>query len=233
MRSRTVAAMSAGIAVLTCAAVFAPGASAHPAPKGAHNSVTAVPAASTRLGGTSSAPAKGRHICFRNMNLKFSTGANIPADTYDQGDSPYNSMAADDFTLTSKCVVKEVDVAGSFNQTSNVDWQNVYLYRDVNGAPAPFAFWAQTAINGTQGRQAGDYDIPFGPVTLSPGTYWISVQMQLASGQWGWDNTSKAAGNPALFMNPGGGFPGCETWTPIQTCFPSTPGPDLMFALKS
>ena len=91
----------------------------------------------------------------------------------------------------------------------------------------------QRRLNGKQGKQPGDFKIRFGPLQLQPGTYWISVQAQLKSGQWAWDNTSDPSGSSAVFQSPDGGFPGCPTWTPIQTCFSGTPAPDLLFAIKS
>jgi hypothetical protein len=227
MRSRTLSSVGACLAALTLVA-FAPGASARTAPSGAsHGATTAT------LAGAAARPENASHTCFKNTSRQFATGADIPSDNYDDPSSPYDSNAADDFTLSTACVAREVDVDGTFDEQSVVDWETVYIFKDVNGRPAPSALWVQSALKGKQTNQPGGFHIKFGPVTLQPGTYWISVQVQLASGQWGWDNTSNASGNPALFENPAGGYPGCSTWTPIQTCFPSTPGPDLMFALKS
>jgi hypothetical protein len=167
------------------------------------------------------------------MKDRHATGADIPSVNYDDQNSTLDSQAADDFTLTEACFVKEVDVSGTFDKTSVVDWETVYLYPDAGGKPGNPAIWVQSALPGKQGAQPGDFNIKFGPLLLQPGTYWISVQAQLKSGQWGWDNTDRGRGSVAVFQNPDGGFGvGCPTWTAIQTCYPATPGPDLMFALK-
>jgi len=209
MRSRTLAAVGASIAGLVLATTLAPVASAQ--------------------GGVD----KGSRVCFKNAKLRHATGAAIPSNNYNDPNSKFDSQAADDFTLTEPCFAREVDVIGTFTQQSSIDWETVYIYPDAGGKPGFPAIWVQSALEGKQGKAPGDFNIRFGPVMLQPGTYWISVQAQLKNGQWGWDNTDSAVGSPAVFQNPDQGIPGCPTWTAIQTCFPTTPGPDLMFAVKS
>jgi hypothetical protein len=221
MRSRTLSAAAAGIAALGLVAALSPVASA---------SGTDVARTTTAA---SAKPVKASSTCFKNMNRRHATGVDIPSVNYDDPNSKFASQAADDFTLTAPCVVTEVDVAGTFDQQSVLDWETVYVYPDAGGKPGFPAIWVQSALKGKQGRQPGDFNIRFGPLTLQPGTYWISVQAQLQSGRWGWDNIATPSGSQAMFQNPAGGFPGCPTWTPIQTCFSGTPGPDLMFAIKT
>jgi hypothetical protein len=208
MRSRTFAALGAGVAALVLATTLTPVANAQPG------------------------AARGARICYKNMSADHDTGAAIPSNNYNDPNSIFDSQAADDFTLTEPCFARLVSVAGTFLQQSVVDWETVYIYPDAGGKPGFPAIWVQSALNGKQGKKPGDFNIKFGPIMLQPGTYWISVQAQLKNGKWGWDTTDLPSGSSAVFQNPDQGIPGCPTWTAIQTCFPGTPGADLMFTLK-
>ena len=212
MKARIITFAGAGVAALLMAAALGPVASAEGA---------GTPASSHR----GAAPAQRADFCFKNLKVNHFTGASIPSVNYDDQNSILDSQAADDFTLTQPCLAKEVDVAGTFTQQTNLDWETVFIYPDGGGKPGFPAIWVQSALNGKQGKQPGDFKIKFGPLQLQPGTYWISVQAQLKSGQWAWDNTSDPSGSSAVFQSPDGGFPGCPTWTPIQTCFSGTPAP--------
>lgn len=215
MRVRTFSALGVGAAALTLVAALTPVASAEA--QGSHPTTH---------------PTSSATYCFKNLKRADLTGASIPSENFDDVNSKFDSQAADDFTLTQPCLIKAVDVFGSFTQQSNLDWETVYIYPDAGGKPGFPAIWVQSALNGKQGKELGDFRIKFGPLMLQPGTYWISVQAQLQKGAWGWDNTSTGVGSVAVFQNPDQGFPGCPTWTAIQTCFAGTPGPDLAFALR-
>ena len=60
-------------------------------------------------------------------------------------------------------------------------------------------------------------------VTLTPGTYWVSVQARMdfgTGGQFGWQDRTVQSNSGAAFENPGGGFacPGGNGWVRKPTC---------------
>src|SRR5690348_592399 len=123
MRSRIFSAVGAGVAALGLVAALSPVASASDAHRaGASATSTAQ-------------PAKKASYCFKNRNQQHATGADIPSVNYDDPNSTFASQAADDFTLTSPCNVGEVDVSGTFDQQSVLDWETVYIYPDAGGKP--------------------------------------------------------------------------------------------------
>src|SRR5690554_6889550 len=57
------------------------------------------------------------------------------------------------------------------------------------------------------------------PVILDPGTWWLSVVVDLGfdGGQWYWSSRTVQTGFAAVWQNPGDGFlTGCTTWTAKQ-----------------
>ena len=90
----------------------------------------------------------------------------------------------------------------------------------------------------TPGPNPGDFVIPLSPpVTLGPGSYWVSVQaVQNAgpAGQWVWRDRTVTSMNGAAWINPGGGFglPTCVNWNRRTACVATgTAKPDQVFRL--
>lgn len=72
------------------------------------------------------------------------------------------------------------------------------------------------------------------PCTLTSGTYWVSVQVNMSfnpGGQWFWMTIIEQNLNLFVWENPQDGFNhGCTSWTPGPDCIALT-GPDLSFQL--
>jgi hypothetical protein len=72
-------------------------------------------------------------------------------------------------------------------------------------------------------------------VALGPGTYWLSVQVNMNSGtngQWGWTARMVASNSASAWRNPGGGFAVCPGWGTRHTTCNIAPGqPDHLFRL--
>jgi hypothetical protein len=72
-------------------------------------------------------------------------------------------------------------------------------------------------------------------VKLKPGTYFVSVQANMAfsvGGEWGWNTNNTVRGSASQWQNPGGGFgTGCTTYNTTTTCIPAGEGGDFSFAL--
>lgn len=84
----------------------------------------------------------------------------------------------------------------------------------------------------------GNFKIMLGaPVSFRPGTYWISVRVNLdydagAGGEWAWLTNNISHGSESKWKNPGDGFEtGCVSFTRIRTCYHQGEGPDFAFAL--
>jgi len=60
-------------------------------------------------------------------------------------------------------------------------------------------------------------------VRLRPGTYWVSVQLNVTYlqtfGYWAWSIRSSPNGGPAAWRNPGAGWGvGCTRWSHLTDC---------------
>jgi hypothetical protein len=105
-----------------------------------------------------------------------------------------------------------------------VDYITVAFFQDGgNGLPLEDAFYTEDSYNFTEsdyydpswGYYHADFDVNFGPVNLSPGTYWVYMQPYGLYGDWHYQGgTSGVWGNTAANRNGpwGGGYPG-YTWT--------------------
>lgn len=166
---------------------------------------------------------------------RFITGAPHGSNTlYDQNRDAAGSavlsddsspQAADDFTVPNghTWTITELDVTGIyFNGYGPANSETVSFYKDKGGLPGHLA--AQCAnLNGAD-NGTGSFAIALPKscnAKLSGGkTYWVSVQANIASTQWGWELSSEINGSPAVWQDGGT----CPAWCSL--------GSDLMFALK-
>ncbi len=177
-----------------------------------------------------STPTDPADVCFSNETGD--TGQALVSQNFEAGLDAYDSMGADDFTLTQDCTIESVDVLGQyFNGPGPATSETVTIYADASGSIGP-VITSQTVV-GTDTN--GSFNIPLQDVPLEEGTYWLSVQINMAydpAGEWGWENTSNGVGNAAQWQNPQDGFAtGCTTWSNMQGCL-SAVGPDFMFAIN-
>ena len=150
----------------------------------------------------------------------------------------YDNQGADDFVVPAgeSWTVTGVDAVGAYwNGAGPAASFNVYFYADASGLPGSEVGSALAqAYADTSGL--GSPSITFDtPVTLSEGTYWVSIQARMdfsVGGQWGWQDRTVQSGAAAAWQNPGGGFGGCGTTWEAKTNCVSTPDPDFIFRIN-
>jgi hypothetical protein len=167
---------------------------------------------------------------YDNPNSQQILGQNfeIPHSTWD-------SQSADDFTVPPGQTwrIKQIDVAGSARDL--VPQATVEIYADNGGLPGT---QLSSATRRPTQLGSGDLTIKLGSanfVTLTSGTYWVSVYADMAIftyGEWGWTDRTVQSGYPAAFQEPGDGFGvGCPTWGNLVTCTGAS-APDMVFDLR-
>src|SRR4051812_40743499 len=164
----------------------------------------------------------------------------VTSQDFEAANDTFDGAAADDFVVpaTHLWVVDEVDVAGEYNTSVGPAASfNVFFYAN-NGSNLPGTLVEQRLASPfTNGASA---NVTFAPVSLTPGTYWVSVQARqdfATAGQWFWENRTAAVGNGAAWKNPGNGFgTGCTAFARkgpgAGTCLSTQSGPDQLFRLR-
>jgi len=150
--------------------------------------------------------------------------------------SVYDSLAADDFVVPGgqNWTVQQVDVDGEYNG-GPADSFHVHFYSNAAGnLPGSLV---GDALASSYAGSGGDAVITLSsPVTLSAGTYWVSVQARQSygsAGQWFWQNRTVTSNTASAWENPHDGFgTGCTTWGRKLTCLPPQIGPDETFRLS-
>ena len=112
------------------------------------------------------------------------------------------------------------------------------LYRSERGAPGRVIrrFAGIVGVDESHGLPSGWFRMHLPqPVTLQPGRYWLSVQINMdfnVSGEWAWESRTTQVGREARWVDAGDGFgTGCTTYQPESACIPDYPGIDHMFEL--
>jgi hypothetical protein len=159
----------------------------------------------------------------------------ILGQNFEVGHSTWDSQSADDFTVPPGQTwrIKQVDVAGF--TYGLVPRATVEIYADSGGLPGTQL--ASVTRTPTQ-LGSGDLTIKLGSanfVTLTSGTYWVSVYADMAIftyGEWGWTDRTVQSGQPAVFQEPGDGFGvGCPSWGNLVACTGAS-APDMVFDLR-
>jgi uncharacterized repeat protein (TIGR02543 family) len=184
----------------------------------------------------SAAPSPKAAVTLYNQ---YNNAAPIPggvtSQNFETANDAFDSEAADDFVVPAgqNWTVTTIDVGGEYSGAGGpaVDF-NVNVY--ANGANLPGTLIASRPAQAYT-NSSGDFTITLAQsVTLSPGTYWVGVQadLDLANGQWFWDNRSVTSNQGAAWRNPGNGFgTGCAGFGRKLTCLPTQNGPDQLFKL--
>jgi len=135
----------------------------------------------------------------------------------------------DDFTLTQSYELTALRVYGensfSGGEAEDIDVR-LRIFTDPNLLGSPLAAVSGTDINGVL-----SWDLT--GITLGPGTYWISAQVERpfnSGGQWYWRASATTNGAHAMWHNPGGGF-GLGT-DPISTESLGSQYYDMAFTLE-
>ncbi len=145
------------------------------------------------------------------------TGNGGPTQEFEAGFSAYDCEAADDFVIPPGGSRSIISVQPTFTG-SIVGDITMRVYDDATGIPGNLVF--SEVFPGTDYPLLTSVNCP----VLSPGTYWLSLQVDQDFGSFGqifWSTTtdSDAGPNPWVWRNPGGGFGvGCIDWDVSTTC---------------
>lgn len=161
---------------------------------------------------------------------------NISSQQFEAANSIFTANAADDFIVPANRVwnVTAVNANGTLPSSGYPTSYNVTFY--ANGATN---FPGSVIRTETVTLAAGSANpaLPLAsPLSLSAGTYWVSVQavMDLSGGQWFWSTYADAGtlNQPYAWRNPGDGFgSGCTTnWNTGSICIAGQLK-DLQFSL--
>ncbi|MEO6613474.1 MAG: HYR domain-containing protein [Chitinophagaceae bacterium] len=209
----------------------------YPAPTGVGvcGTITASPASGSFF------PVGTTIVAVRSDVLYDQTGAFINAissQNFEASITGFDTQAADDFLVPGGQVwtVSKVAVGGLFFNGSGIPTTTatVVFYNDAAGLPGSVV-QSFSAVPVTGGP---DFTATLpSNVVLNPGTYWVSVQVDLdfnPNGQWGWSTYGLTnTGSEAVWRNPGGAFATpCTNYAPVATggCIPAS-GHNLIFRL--
>jgi hypothetical protein len=159
----------------------------------------------------------------------------VTSQDYEPEFDNYDSFAADDFVVPTRevWIITEVDVLGESSEPpAPPDSFHVFFYADSGTLPGTLV--ASRLANSYSGFFTFLITLT-SPVTLTEGTYWVSVQAREdfgSSGEWFWDNRLVISNSGAAWQNPGGGFgASCPTWGRKTICLPPQNGSDQLFRL--
>jgi hypothetical protein len=132
-----------------------------------------------------SATDAGR-VCASYLTQSSTVG--VTSQDFEPANDAFDSVAADDLTVTRKCRARVVVAIGDYgNAPGPADSENVTFYRDGGGQPGRVISTETTVGEDSGGTIEMTLDRP---VRLRPGrTYWVSVQINMdfgEGGQWSW-----------------------------------------------
>ena len=185
---------------------------------------TGTAAAGSGSGLTAPRAAEGTAVLHDQLN-NLSTPGVASQDRTEPGGDPFDSQAADDFTVPEgqSWTIDTVEVAGAYEaqcggSAGPAQAVNVFFYADAGGLPGD-----EIASRLGLAPNAGpNFLVSFPNLTLVPGTYWVSVQSVQncnTNGLWNWFGHTVQSGNGWVWRNPGAGFgSGCENWSNSSPC---------------
>lgn len=220
MRSRALPAVGISVAALVLTA-FAGTASA-----------AAGPTAVATSGGVDTSQSRTTlKTCFANVDGD--SGVGIVSQNFEAAFDIYDNSGAADFTLDTKCKLKQVTAYGVyFNGFGPATSETVTIYKNKKGKPGK----VKTSQTVTGSDAAGTFTIKLKKKKLKPGKYFVGVVANLdfsVGGEWGWETTINKSGNGDMWQNPGDGFAtGCTSWGDMVSCLGAQgQGPDFMVQL--
>lgn len=162
----------------------------------------------------------------------------IGSQKFEPAMAGFDDQAADDFVLTSgygAMYMTGVRVMGEYSAGGGpASSFNIYFYQ--NGAGNLPGTLIAAFISLPYVGTPPDFLIclPY-PFSMSPGTYWVSVQARQDSnpnGQWFWHNRTVQSNSGAAWQNPGNGYvTGCTTWNRKNACMAGQVWPDQVFQI--
>ncbi len=129
---------------------------------------------------------------------------------------PFDDFTADDFVVPGgqSWSVESVDADGTYDGFTGPALSfHVFFYSDSGGLPGALV---ATRLAQAYVQVGSTFTVTLSPaVSLTAGTYWVSVQCRMdfgVGGQWYWTDRTVQSNSPAAWQNPGGGFGVCITW---------------------
>jgi hypothetical protein len=151
----------------------------------------------------------------------------------------FDSFCGDDFVVppATTWAIERIDVDGVyFNGPGPAASINVLIYANGPGDLPGALVYSAGGHAYSAGPNPGDFVINLtSSAVLSSGRYWLVIQPNMnftPSGQWGWGNRTATFGFPAVWQNPGAGFPTCPSWGRRGAdCLIQPTEPDQLFRL--
>jgi hypothetical protein len=162
-----------------------------------------------------------------------------PSQNFESNFDAYDAQAADDFVVLEgeTWIVNQVQVAGTYYNggTGPARSENLVFYRNKHGVPGHVVANYRDVVGAPDGTSGFLITLP-SPLTLPPGKYWLSVQVNMhfnIGGEWAWQTRATRRLKKAVWRNPGGGFASpCRDYADLRYCSnQKETGPDLMFTL--
>jgi hypothetical protein len=167
-----------------------------------------------------------------------STGVGIVSQDFDAPQDAYDSQGADDFSIPKGTTwrIQVINVSGThFGSGGRLRSLNLVIYKDSVDRPSrPGEVVASVSDRHIKSGRDGNYQIVLAEdIKLPKGKYWLSMQGNPESGEWGWMTTSRRLGKTAAWRNPADGYQtGCTDYQPQRHCFDDIgQGGDFMFSL--
>jgi hypothetical protein len=162
----------------------------------------------------------------------------IGSQSFEPAMSAFDDQAADDFIIGAgwgAAYINGVRVMGEYSAGGGpASSFNIYFYQ--NGAGNLPGTLIAPLMNLPYVGTPPDFLIclPY-PFSVSPGTYWVSVQARQDSdpnGQWFWHNRTVQSNAGAVWQNPGNAYgTGCTTWNRKNACMADQVWPDQVFQI--
>ncbi|MFN0279427.1 MAG: Calx-beta domain-containing protein, partial [Pyrinomonadaceae bacterium] len=192
----------------------------------------------TATGSPSCTPAGTPQVLYDQTNNAGTNATN--SQDFEAANDTFDNRGADDFVVPAgqTWTVQRVVAGGQyFNGAGPAATFNVTFLSNSGSLPGT-AVPGGTFTGATYTNAAGVFTITLpGSVTLTAGTYWVSVQARMdftPAGQWGWNDRTTTTNSPAAWQNPGGGFqpPLCIAWGARgATCNIDPAAPDQIFQI--
>ena len=165
-------------------------------------------------------PSPKSGTAFYNQLTPASSGYMISQTFTDPASASYSSQAADDFEVPigETWDITNIDIIGSYFAFTGtpINGLNINIYNDNSGRPGTVVYQQENVTTYNEVKISTDYDsyryeitLPQ-LLTLTEGTYWISVHASSdmsVTERWGWQQVSGSIiGSEFHWRNPGDGF---------------------------
>jgi hypothetical protein len=162
-------------------------------------------------------------ILYDQINNPAPTPGGVTSQDFEASSDAFDSFAADDFVVPGGETwnITGVDVAGEYSAAGPAASFHVFFYTDSATLPGTLV---ATRLANPYSNGANAIITLTSPVTLGPGTYWVSVQARqdLSAGQWFWDNRLIISNSGAALAKPGRRLRGLPRLGPQNNVYPDS-----------